>query len=164
MAPERQIGCISAIAARMSAALDDKYVAGHFWKTLSRSLNWHVRVFEDRKMNSDTYRIGTLPEGYKTPTWSWASMNGSLLIGFTKPQRMLAEVGSYELDLVSLSNPMGQVRSATLSITAYLTPIENIDPVLERLTIWWDEEDEEHPPGKYEIMPLMESTNSWKGW
>ena len=81
-----KLAAIAAIATRMGSAMNDQYLAGHFWKTLPQSLNWQgdqadLRPGKERKV---LYRLGKssnkTPGGdwVITPSWSWASVHGPL--------------------------------------------------------------------------------------
>ena len=78
---------ISAIASCMHYALNDTYLAGHFWKTLPQSLNWRANRAPGHSFRTDERPPQRLPRSSSqmldgswvvTPTWSWASMNGRL--------------------------------------------------------------------------------------
>ena len=78
---------ISAIASCMRYALNDIYLAGHFWKTLPKSLNWRASRAPEHPFRVDERPPQRLPKSSSqmldgswvvTPTWSWASMNGRL--------------------------------------------------------------------------------------
>jgi len=60
----------------------------------------------------------------KTPSWSWASMDGPLFLDCYKRYESLADREAYTLSLAEGSNPAGQVVSASLKIKAYSAEVE----------------------------------------
>jgi hypothetical protein len=72
---------LSAVARRMAVLMQDVYIAGHFWKTLPRTLNWRVnpRSIHNKRRDIVARRMATVVQGQrhgttsKTPSWSWAS-------------------------------------------------------------------------------------------
>ena len=158
---------LSAIAAQMSAAMEDIYIAGHFWKTLPQSLNWKIRPEFHGRRNHDIERMEPLSKSHKTPTWSWASMNGPIFNYRGHVRTTLATLDTYTLQLLNEENPKGQVGSSSLTITAYFTPIEwdgrSIRVIgQEKSNMWsiqsdFDEEKyEPHAEANYAIIPLVE--------
>jgi hypothetical protein len=95
----------------MSRAMEDVYVAGHFWKMLPYSLNWANKKSQAR-------RIAGFAKTDKTPSWSWASMDGMLDFHNLPGSERFAEIEAYTLSLVNETNPAGQVSFATLKIRA----------------------------------------------
>lgn len=126
---------LSAIAHDVGKAMDDVYIAGHFWKTLPASLNW---VLEDwPRSPSDRYggkarrlfwseKLGAEDDGPRTPSWSWASTDGPVFLWrFRGPETQhLADAVSYTLELANQANPTGPCISASISIRAYCTELE----------------------------------------
>jgi hypothetical protein len=127
---------LSGIATRMGIAMDDVYVAGHFWKTLPYSLNWQVQpplAHEKRRKRMARRITQSANEDNgerqnKTPSWSWASMDGPLFIlqfaYLTRRNKSLADAEAYALTPVDETNPAGQIVSASLNIRAYCAEIE----------------------------------------
>ncbi|KAJ8110840.1 hypothetical protein OPT61_g6420 [Boeremia exigua] len=77
-----KITAMSSVANRMATALSDDYVAGHFPKSLPMSLNWRrnhgdskTKRFPRKRPQDSDPRLGP-----STPSWSWASMDGPILI------------------------------------------------------------------------------------
>ena len=125
---------LSAIATRMGIAMDDVYVAGHFWKTLPYSLNWQVQPpHSTRKRREkiprriiDLAKEGNGEKQNKAPNWSWASMDGPLY--FCRISKdyyaSLADMEAYTSIPVDKTNPAGQIVSASLKFRAYCTKMK----------------------------------------
>jgi hypothetical protein len=115
---------LSAIATRMAAAMKDEYLAGHFWKTLPRSLNWRGassatsryvdEILPHRLANSSGQMLGGI--WVTTPSWSWASMHGPLNMGQEdiSDYLLLATAQSYKLVPVGGEDPMKRVENRLL--------------------------------------------------
>ena len=57
-----KLAALSGIATRMGIAMDDVYVAGHFWKTLPYRLNWQVQpAHRSNKSIADTEAYALTP-------------------------------------------------------------------------------------------------------
>jgi hypothetical protein len=79
---------LSAIASRMCQAMDDVYLVGHFVRMPPESLNWMSGgnhwvgrrfpvTLTSQRLTNPSDRI-TATTRMKTPSWSWASVNGPL--------------------------------------------------------------------------------------
>lgn len=149
--PERdRLVTLSAISTRMETALDDVYLAGHFWTTLPASLNWrlnlegrntaHKRITPPRKENPDE-RHNVIP------SWRWASIDGGISCSSCKDQSSLADAVSYEMihgrDVSVLS----------LTIRAYCAEMQWVGdtPVILGNSKTWNEE-------KYTLRVRMDDT------
>lgn len=126
---------MSALAHDIGRAMNDVYIAGHFWKTLPLSLNWVLEDDWKSRLRSNGGRArrvfwsekpGAQDSGSRTPSWSWASVDGPVflqrVVGLY--DRQLAEAVSYKRELVNAANPTGPCTSASLSIRAYCTELE----------------------------------------
>lgn len=142
---------MSALAHDIGKAMDDVYIAGHFWKTLPGSLNWTLDDFFKAPLGRHGERARRLfwsekpdaqDNGPRTPSWSWASMDGPVfvqrVIGWNV--RQLAESVSYTLELANEVNPTGPCISASISIRAFCTEVEWLsenEPVIAARTDAW---------------------------
>ncbi|RII13652.1 heterokaryon incompatibility protein [Alternaria sp. MG1] len=110
---------LSAISRRMSYAMDDEYLAGHFRKTLPLSLNWytdrsnsHISRPTDRPPKRLPRSSNQICDGdwinnpswnwVVTPSWSWASVDGRLVTVATcgDDMKSLAAMEMYEFSPV----------------------------------------------------------------
>lgn len=124
---------LSAIAHDIGQAMDDVYVAGHFWKTLPASLLWvlsfsppsHLdryggrarRVFWSEKLDAEA-------DGPRTPSWSWASLDGPVFQHSSDSTDVqLADAVSYTLEVANQANPTGACISASITIRTYCTEL-----------------------------------------
>ena len=127
---------LSAVAVRMKNAMNDVYIAGHFWKTLPDSLNWQVQppVGRSKRRKRAARRITRLVKEdtgerhEKAPSWSWPSMDGPLYMynvaDHSHRHNSLADTQAYKLDSIDEMNPTGQIVSASLQIRAYCAEME----------------------------------------
>lgn len=72
---------VSGLAKRMRSILNDRYLAGLWFKHLPTELLWQV-TSQPMDMEKVVYR----PNQYRAPSWSWASIEGS--IGSHPPRSM----------------------------------------------------------------------------
>ncbi|KAI9662939.1 MAG: hypothetical protein M1821_007986 [Bathelium mastoideum] len=179
---------LSAIAVRLGRAMNDVYIAGHFWKTLPLSLNWKVgspymgKMQRKRAVPRRIIAPAKLEEGQRqnhTPSWSWASIHGPLDTQYRNPYDPLADLLAYAVTPLVETNPTGQIVSASLTISAYCAEIEwtqegpNIlsEPGLwtnksYRLIVDIDDPDDKPTSGeRYWIAVLAESSwgSLWEG-
>lgn len=126
---------MSALARDIGRAMDDVYIAGHFWKTLPLSLNWVLENWPKTPLGRYGTRArrvfwsekpGAQDRGPCTPSWSWASMDGPVFLWrvIALYDRQLAEAVSYTRKLANVANPTGPCISASVSIRAYCTELE----------------------------------------
>lgn len=126
---------LSALAHDIGKALDDVYIAGHFWKTLPLSLNWVLRDWPKSRLGRYGGRARRVfwsekPDaqdfGPRTPSWSWASVYGPVFLRrvVSLYDRQLAEAVSYTLELSNAANPTGPCVSASICIRAYCTELQ----------------------------------------
>ncbi|KAG6355457.1 hypothetical protein INS49_003419 [Diaporthe citri] len=139
---------LSAIAHDIGKAMNDVYIAGHFWKTLPGSLNWVLTDSPPPRSDPEkatrlfwSEKPGAEDDGPRTPSWSWASMDSPVFGcrgGLPLPQ--LADAVSYTLELANDANPTGTCTSASISIRAYCAEIEwqsqNEPAMLARTEAW----------------------------
>lgn len=95
-------GCAEDYATKMG----DRYLAGHFEKSLLSSLLWK--------------RHGPLqsrPTAYRAPSWSWAAVDGQVRFEhFRFPMAESLEFVDCQVQLVSAEAPYGAVSAATLTL------------------------------------------------
>lgn len=133
---------LSAVANRIAMAMDDTYIAGHFWKMLPFDLNWTLWIPQTQKPVKGKKYISRRMEApswaeseglrYKTPSWSWASINVPVLPAMrdsTGVKTLLATASSYTMTPIDFANPEGQVPSATLVVEALYAEFQWMDGV-----------------------------------
>jgi hypothetical protein len=131
--PKDKVVALSAVAKSMGEKMNDVYIVGHFWKMLPESLNWTTRSWpQEPRSSRRAQRISGFAKTtedtkqLKTPSWSWASMDGPIYqwsFEYGHPVS-LADAESYSLSLVNDAIPTGDCISASLEIRAYCTEIE----------------------------------------
>lgn len=126
---------LSYIANQLAIALDDVYIAGHFWRTLSYSLNWRVdpQLAPVRERSRKPQRIANMVNDkvderkLEAPSWSWASMDGTVYISRPWNFASLAEVEAYTLAPVMSDKNVKGARPASLIIRTYCREVHWID-------------------------------------
>ncbi|KAK4191057.1 hypothetical protein QBC35DRAFT_460474 [Podospora australis] len=105
----------AAIARHFSLFIGGEYCAGLFRSSMPLSLLWEA---SGRRSNE-----------YRAPSWSWANIDGRIrdpaIFGFGyhingRPEHepeLLAKVQNVSVELVDQTNPYGQVRSASISLS-----------------------------------------------
>lgn len=145
-----KLAALSAVATRMGSMMKDVYIAGHFWRTLPYSLNWQVT--QPPHCRANVLSNGRIPiritgplknsngkRQNKTPSWSWASMDGPLFVVPGLNRSWLADAETYTLISVDDTNPAGQVAFANLEIKAYCIEVRWTRDklvILNRPSIW----------------------------
>lgn len=116
---EDKLVAFSSIAKQYTSCLGDEYCAGIFRTTLPLSLLWLKSQWE-----SSTRRA----EMYRAPSWSWASMDGRVenIMNYPDKPTLLATVEDVRVDLVDPTNQYGQVKSASLTLTAPLVSLQEL--------------------------------------
>jgi hypothetical protein len=116
---------LSAIATRMSHAMNDTYLCGHFYKTLPRSLNWKAWREISRRSRIQERVVQRLPKissqviGERciiTPSWSWASMDGQLHTARTqgRSSTFVAVMETYKFSPARQTAPEAQLEDKFL--------------------------------------------------
>lgn len=88
--PGDKLIAISGLAKRISTVLQDEYVAGMWRRNLENELLWAVTVANRRGL---TFRAAE----YRAPTWSWASVDGKLMLGSARLGSPLIKVEDWNL-------------------------------------------------------------------
>jgi hypothetical protein len=123
--PADKLLAISAVAEAMSQRLPNKdpatsYKAGLWERYMPKSLLWYVSIGQKKPRPS-----------YRAPTWSWASVDGRVLVwGLDHEDELLsprysAKVVRCDTQLVSSNAPYGQVSGGEIHIESLVTDIAN---------------------------------------
>ncbi|KAF4627911.1 hypothetical protein G7Y89_g10241 [Cudoniella acicularis] len=108
---------LSAIASEMRTHIESEYLAGMWRKHLAYQLLWEVRGVQW------LVRRGR-PNRYVAPSWSWASVIGSIEtaceVRFADDREIILEVLDAQVELVSNAHAFGQVKSGFLRVASYL--------------------------------------------
>ena len=108
---------LSAIASEMQAHIQSEYLAGMWRQHLAYQLLWEVRGIHW------LVRRGR-PNQYTAPSWSWASVIGSVEaaceVRFADDREIILEVIEAQVKLASAVNPFGQVKSGFLCVKGSL--------------------------------------------
>jgi hypothetical protein len=102
---------IAAIAQRLSVQTGEKYVAGFFKSLLPRALLW--------RDHSD----GIYSEEYVAPTWSWASVTGTITWAFQAAADLRCQPRKHSINLVDKLNEFGQISWGSLELEGTMLPI-----------------------------------------
>ncbi|KAK1145118.1 hypothetical protein N8T08_004551 [Aspergillus melleus] len=116
---------VSTIASQLALSMDDLYIHGHFAKMLPWGLNWRVEVppLEERRGVRRARKIDAAK--HITPSWSWASMDGTLY--FFRPMECTT--------LAEIVNPSSLTETgfSKLAITTFCMEVDWTDgiPVIQ---------------------------------
>ncbi|OBR04758.1 Heterokaryon incompatibility protein [Colletotrichum higginsianum IMI 349063] len=105
--PADKLPAISGIANVMSKILDDEYVAGLWRGHLIRGLCWQG------------LSCRAVVEGYRAPSWSWASVDGVPATGHIGTLEEVAAVLDVAVEIAG-ENPFGRVRDGVIKLDAPL--------------------------------------------
>lgn len=115
--PADKLVAIAGIAQLFRSLLNDNYICGLWEQTFIEDLLWSVFGPGEPR-----------PSEYRAPTWSWASVDGTIL-GYTK--HMLeesskdyeAEILTYQVTLKNMIHPFGEVVEASMTMRAKILPL-----------------------------------------
>ncbi|XXH03771.1 hypothetical protein Hte_010177 [Hypoxylon texense] len=107
--PEDKLPAISAVAAEFSKLSKDEYLAGLWRSNLARDLLWTTP-------DPTAHR----PETWRAPTWSWASVDDTILYNTPPPKDAILLATIEEVGTIprSATVPFGEVERSNLKITA----------------------------------------------
>lgn len=130
--PRDKLAAISGLVRRKlhsSSTPNDRYFAGLWNEGLPNQLLWKLRDDDDR-WESSAPRLQNDDAGYSqrllngTPTWSWASIQGSIRFGHDEPLgHIMARIDSVSCVPLHSENPLGPVKSGLLVLTAPVLPV-----------------------------------------
>ena len=169
--PEKDnLAALSGIANQMGTAMHDVYIAGHFWNTLPNSLIWRVQSpWGDKRRRRKPRRIigqggaDNIEMHNKTPSWSWASMDGPLFL-HDKPSKCFADIEAHRMVLMKETSPTSQNVSVSLTLKAFCAEVEwkrDNAIILSNTRTWDDEADSLHIDLDDPIDKPMDGIRSW---
>ncbi|PWY68556.1 hypothetical protein BO94DRAFT_551051 [Aspergillus sclerotioniger CBS 115572] len=124
--PEKdKLLAISALARRWEVAMQDEYIAGHFWSMLSYSLDWAMKANSTRppRRIQVVWKQADDGRSITVPSWSWASMDGCQVHSLTKSDRDFVHVQSWRL----IPGPTEGTLVPALTILADVADIPQVD-------------------------------------
>jgi hypothetical protein len=111
-----KLPALSGLAKTVQAACGDEYIAGLWKRTISTDLCWQAISRTTRK-----------PLRYRAPSWSWASLDGSILWMDREVSELLKLV-DYSITPVGL-DPFGQIADGWILVRA---PLKMFHCIVER--------------------------------
>jgi hypothetical protein len=123
---EDKLPALAGLAKIIHAETRSPYLAGHWRSSILETLCWKVQVYEPNHMCSDPEHDKLLPPptkskvryptSYRAPSWSWASIDGSIdFPTYGGPRRCMAQVVDCEV-VPNSKDPFGRVKSGWISI------------------------------------------------
>ncbi|KAI1027258.1 hypothetical protein LB504_008092 [Fusarium proliferatum] len=112
--PSDKLPAISGLASIFAERLGDQYLAGLWRSDLVVGLCWQGLKHGRRRVRE-----------YRAPSWSWASVDGHISLGFPLAYNILATIMDAEVTLKG-ANPYGEVLEGKIEIFA---PMERLCPV-----------------------------------
>jgi hypothetical protein len=118
---EDKLVAVSGLAQRVAAITNDIYLAGLWARHLEVQLMWVVQDPPTAK-----FPVPVLPESsnYRAPSWSWASVDGHVLMKTPEPDEdilTLVEIVSADVKAIT-EDRTGQVQSGFITVTGVLIP------------------------------------------
>jgi hypothetical protein len=121
--PSDKFVALASIVEVFQSISNDQYIAGLWRRTLLHDLLWAVAPPADL----DEPVLLPRPEGYRAPTWSWASVDGQLYNAAAYPGVLTAsyeaEILTYEATPKIRSLPFGEVTDARLTMRVKMHPL-----------------------------------------
>lgn len=118
-----KLPAISGVAKKYEHILKDTYVAGLWLSRLHTELLWRPKEFTATVMNPTIYR----PSSYRAPSWSWASINGSVTSTLfmnqeeLKSETYLAFIETLEVETIPLGEDhTGQIKDGFIKALGIL--------------------------------------------
>lgn len=129
--PGDKLIAISGIAKHIAALVEDDYVAGMWRRTLEGELLWQVT---QSGLPGKTSR----PAQYRAPSWSWASIDGSILPGWSNTVYSLIRVEEAHLEYLT-GDVFGAVTRGWLRLRGPLRQLRLVRKSRDRGHGWeWD--------------------------
>ncbi|KAF2130045.1 HET-domain-containing protein [Dothidotthia symphoricarpi CBS 119687] len=118
--PNDKLIVLSGIAKQFAALTNDIYVAGLWHAVLELELLWMTPT---KTKHSDDVFKWARPVLYRAPTWSWASIEGPVLLYQWVPKQILFEVQDVVLEHAT-KDVTGRVKNGWLDLRGYLKPMK----------------------------------------
>ncbi|KAK7398326.1 hypothetical protein QQX98_012295, partial [Neonectria punicea] len=115
--PEDKLVAISGLASRMQKHTQSEYLAGLWRKHLPYHLLWNVGSIQ-------WFLSQECPAVYTAPSWSWASMHGTIedscVVRHADDREIVLEILDVKVNLANDANPFGQVKRGYIKARGYL--------------------------------------------
>lgn len=122
---------ISGIAKHISALLQDEYVAGMWRSCLEGELLWKVKNYH---FSGETSR----PTEYRAPSWSWASIDGPVDLGYGVIEYSLINVEEVHLEYLT-DDVFGALKGGWIRLHGALRQLQLVRTSFETKRRWqWD--------------------------
>jgi hypothetical protein len=107
-----KLPAIGAIAAEFQRVWGGEYYCGLWDRFVPQQLLWYVNYNE-----GDPESWGRRPPSYRAPSWSWASLDGAIVLEHAPNSTSnVLEILEVALELGLKTNPFGTVRHAELRV------------------------------------------------
>ena len=167
--PTDKLVAIGGLAARAREHIGGRYIAGMWERVIILQLLWSL-FKESQPSHGSGYFHG--PRPYTAPSWPWASVDSELIINnrvSLKGYIEVAEVVSYDVQLLDYSNPYGRVLPGTSLLLRgslsrlkhaarcpfYLDTESNMTRVSKRSISWDSDADRVNNDVEYIALPLL---------
>jgi hypothetical protein len=131
--PGDKMVAISGIAKHLRSAMKDEYVAGMWRSHLEHWLLWWVK---GPRSTEGAAWPSSRPSTYRAPTWSWASVDGAVVIPLTSYESKLEfHVSDFKLDYAT-EDTTGATTGGWMDLTASLKPIRLLQQSPDDLLSW----------------------------
>lgn len=117
--PRDKLHAIAALARRYHEATGDQYLAGLWQSTLLSNLLW----FHHPEWLVYPTSMGRRQDEYRAPSWSWASIDGTVLMRSRTNGPGHAKIVDSQVELADPENPFGEVIAGALRIRGPLIEV-----------------------------------------
>lgn len=117
--PRDKLHAIAALAQRYHEATGDQYLAGLWRSTMLCNLLW----FHHPEWLVYPTSMDHRPDEYRAPSWSWASIDGTVLLRTRTNGPGHAEIVDCQVELADPENPFGEVTAGSLRIRGPLIEV-----------------------------------------
>ncbi|KAJ1330822.1 HET domain-containing protein [Microdochium nivale] len=118
---------LSGIAQHLEAVFQDEYIAGM----------WRSRLAEDLGWRRNPRSPGTRPARFRAPTWSWACIDGMIMMPSSRPEFTYATVENVWLKHATDGVTTGNLTGGHIEVTGRLRRLE----VTELVGTGWETQD-----------------------
>ena len=116
---------ISGIAKEIQGILKDDYIAGLWKRNMVAQLAWRsIRSLTPRTIGSALYLLSQKPKQYVAPSWSWASVQGTIEMNgaFPSKEDEVCTVMNVHVELAT-TDPTGELNNGFICLQSAVTEV-----------------------------------------
>jgi hypothetical protein len=124
--PDDKLPALSGLARLYHQIRGGRYLAGLWDVTVGEDLLWEAEHFSlfPTNFNRKPHIKPSVPVSYRAPSWSWASMDGSISYRrSSRDFRSLVSLVNWKIDLINPKDAFGQVGAGYLWLSGPMLPV-----------------------------------------